>query len=122
MQPHPPESGPLVRGRFPVPRHRIDISERSAESEQGPVAGDADCGGYVIRESPSAICVTARGLARPWGAMELQMETVLTLPQLRGEPMGAEPGSRGRRAPPLPSVEPARGFLANAEDGAFGCG
>lgn len=45
-----------------------------------------------FRKSPGAICVTARGLARPWGAMELQMEPVLTLPQLRGEPIDAEPG------------------------------
>lgn len=53
--------------------------------------GDAtELGRYVICKPPSAICVTARGLARPWGAMELQMETVcvcvcvLTLPQLKG--------------------------------------
>lgn len=44
--------------------------------------------------------------------MELQMETVLTLPQLRGEPIDADPGGRGRRAPPLASSEPARGSLS----------
>lgn len=36
------------------------------------------------------------------------METVLTLPQLRGEPIDADSGGRGRRAPPLSTIEPAR--------------
>lgn len=51
-----------------------------------PCGDGSELGRYVICESLSAICVTARGLARPWGAMELQMETVceLTLPQLKG--------------------------------------
>lgn len=39
------------------------------------------------------------------------METVLTLPQLRGEPIDADPGGSGRRAPPLagPAVPYQRG-------------
>lgn len=41
-----------------------------------PHGDDAESGRYVICKSSSAICVTARGLAHPWGAMELQMETV----------------------------------------------
>lgn len=74
-----------------------------------PRGDDTELGRYVICKSPSAICVTARGLARPWGAMELQMETVCecadAAPAER-EPIDTDPGGNNLCALPLSSSAP----------------
>ena len=88
--------------------HPRGADRSSALISWSPRGGhSADGGRCVIRKSPSAICVTARGLARPWGAMEWRAEPVCVCvcvcvsaeagPAERG-PVDADPG----RAPRLP--------------------
>lgn len=74
-----------------------------------PRGDGTELGRYVICKSPSAICVTARGLARPWGAMELQMETVCVCADAapaEREPIDTDSGGNNRRALTLSSSAP----------------